>query len=404
MRCLPTRQIDGNDGLVRFDIHDKLCLDGRRLIQTDSAGVPLAFPQSEDAKGLSGTASREYRLESDPTVRVRAYQSAFNDQRYGPKYFELRTADGRVRTYGQAPYLPAQANASAAGNYPGATHYVWAWGLGRDQDSAGNIIDYNYEALTVHLPPGRTADAYEWVLKSIEYGTNATAGAAGKVTVTLDYSLDNHPADAHIGGNRRAFRRYLTSVEAAVSGASTTLISRLGYVGRPRTGRSLLQSIRECSRPSSGGTEKCLPGRTFSYTLNSAVNFVEDTSWARDAAGNSNGLSASPMFKSSLSGGSTLQGDFNGDGRPDLLIWVSGLNQLFLSEGSGNYRKVQPGTGPAKFNIDVTISSSDALRKEYCRLPMVADFDGDGLDDLALFAPQSTAMGCSTFIPGQGRT
>ena len=49
-RCPSTRYTDGSAKGVSFTPSDKLCLDGQRLIQTDANGVPLAFPQVNDAR------------------------------------------------------------------------------------------------------------------------------------------------------------------------------------------------------------------------------------------------------------------------------------------------------------------------------------------------------------------
>jgi hypothetical protein len=99
-RCAGIRAVDGQFRALRYDDNDKLCLDGMRLLQTDSNGVVSAFPQAGDASAVPDSSFREFRLENDTITRIRAYGANTTG---GPQYFEIITADGLLREYGAAP-------------------------------------------------------------------------------------------------------------------------------------------------------------------------------------------------------------------------------------------------------------------------------------------------------------
>ncbi|MFT7773447.1 SpvB/TcaC N-terminal domain-containing protein [Roseateles sp.] len=90
-RCPTSYLIDGKSFPIWRQPSDKLCLDGERLIQTDSAGNPLQPTTTNDVAGLSGSSYREYRTQADKRWRIRAYGIAGINS---PKYFIVRGADG----------------------------------------------------------------------------------------------------------------------------------------------------------------------------------------------------------------------------------------------------------------------------------------------------------------------
>ena len=120
-RCPTNKMTDGVVRAVQQDVHDKLCLDGQRLIQTDangavvngavsnpSVGNPL---QQNDSAGGSGMV-REYRTERDTFARVRAYGAA-GGSADGPAYFKVWTKSGQVFEYGDNSNATANANITA---------------------------------------------------------------------------------------------------------------------------------------------------------------------------------------------------------------------------------------------------------------------------------------------------
>lgn len=396
-RCAETRAIDGRPGVVKSAPSDKLCLDGQRLIQSDATGVTSPFPQTSDADSLSGSAVREYRLERDAKTRVRAYGIAFDNLAgAGPKYFKVWTESGQVHEYGQSPAAAPTAGALVTPNDQGA-NAVQAWMLARSLDRAGNAIEYFYQQRypawgSRQYNTNGYSHTSELLLSELRYGGNPTAGQAPRFRVAFEYSDrpddDGDRSEAYQFVYKRVTIQRLDRVRTFID--STPIRTyKIEYAKGPTTKRSLLASVRECS---GDGTAACLPATTFSYSSGS-IYYALSTTLTKDEQGQPNGL-ANTILKldgSSNSAGALI-GDFNGDGRSDILRWSSdpSQNRLFLSSGIGNYRQVPIGTGPGQFNVtDLKLFEASQGYDTGCYQTIVADFDGDGRDDLLRFASAS---------------
>ena len=171
-RCAATKAVDGVPGSVQYKNSDKLCLDGQRLIQVDSAGVPLAFPQSGDAAAVASGSYREYRPERDSLTRVRAYGGSGS---YGPAYFMVWSADGRLTEYGDSPGAATDAKARHLASGVGVS-----WAVSRAADSSGNFIQYLYSNYWGY---SFTA-AYEWTLDEVRYTGTAGQAPSNKLVLT----------------------------------------------------------------------------------------------------------------------------------------------------------------------------------------------------------------------------
>src|SRR6185369_11477817 len=80
-RCPRTMAQDGYRGGVNYDLNDRYCLDGQRLILV---------------AGTEGTSGAEYRTERESFSKITAYGSAGN----GPAYFIVKTKAGLTLEYG----------------------------------------------------------------------------------------------------------------------------------------------------------------------------------------------------------------------------------------------------------------------------------------------------------------
>merc|ERR1711871_1093578 len=93
-------------------------------------------------------------------------------------------------------------------------------------------------------------------------------------------------------------------------------------------------------------------------------------------------------------------GDFNGDGRADIIaLQADGRHALFLSQGTGHgalsFSRFQPVQGLRELKFrDTSASALDSARDGSAALAAalrVADFNGDGLDDLLVLNTNMTA-------------
>lgn len=181
-RCPATRAIDGTTGRVTFSPSDKLCLSGMRLIQTDANGTALAFPQIDDAKGLTGTNVREYRTESDTFARIRAYGALNSNVNSGPQYFKAWTKGGQVYEFGAGPSTTDAVIAQIQSGKP-----AQAWVVNRISDLSGNVVNFSY---VLQPFPSRTAlwgasSGMDWSIKRIDYAGNTQQGQATQNSVVF---------------------------------------------------------------------------------------------------------------------------------------------------------------------------------------------------------------------------
>lgn len=434
-RCPQTRGIDGFARGVNFDKNDKLCLDGQRLIQTDVNGVPtngnVTNPsstnifQSNDSLGVSGTVAsiREYRTEKDTFARVRAYGSAGNDAtgNSGPAYFKVWTKSGQIYEYGASPGADLNTNALIAAQ---GKSVAMVWAVSRISDTLGNYIDFKYIQRDSAWGTGPTAGSpqlgREWNLVEIQYTGNGTQVPMNKVVFDYADRVDNpggpqSRAEAYQAGSKNlsiwrlnAVRTYVNwagpglgvtaqgSVYPAAAVAPTnagnviappaTAIKvktvKIGYSTGPNTGRLLVSSIAECV----GATEtRCTPASTFLYAPGGNQAFQANPKF------NASAMSTTTRLLDATNGNfGALLGDFNSDGKTDILRWGNNPadNELWLSNGDGTFTNVPSGTGTGQFNLKTQyLFSSDA-----CYSSMVADFNGDGIADI-LRTVQPTSNG-----------
>lgn len=404
-RCPSSRSVDGLMAAMLMVPTDRLCLDGQRLIQTNEAGVPLTT-QVNDAQGLS-SGYREFRTEKDSYARIRAYGSADGSAAKGPAYFKVWTKSGQVYHYGPATGANAHAASAVYASYlqEGQTNErVATWAVSRITDRVGNYIDYEYETRTVDWgsgPSSGVTPGLEWNLKEIRYTGTPTQLPHNKIAFvytdrpsTADPSHDR--AETYFLGHKRVAVRLLTHVRTSVNAVGTAVPVRalkLAYQRSTISGRSLLSSITECV----GSDEsRCLPPTRYAYSGTSpgptapAVAFASSTAFAGTLMRNLN------MLDTSGSTVGVLTGDFDGDGRTDVLRWAStpSLSQLWRSMGGGGFEK--------QTNFNLTGSEHVLFDTNGCRYSIVADFDGDGLSDILRVAIAACASGGNVLFRSVG--
>jgi len=125
-RCPKTMLQDGVRAGVNFDLNDRYCLDGQRLVSY---------------AGTYGTSGSEYRTESETFSKVLAYgdSSIAPALIASPAYFIVKTKDGLTMEYGRS------SDSRIFGRLvSGASNAVVAtWALSKVSDVKGNYISFN---------------------------------------------------------------------------------------------------------------------------------------------------------------------------------------------------------------------------------------------------------------------
>ncbi len=171
---------DGDTRGIAYDGHDALYLDGVRLLL---------------ASGTEGATNAVYHPEGDPftDVTVKNGSSAT-----GPVWFEVNTPDGRTLRYGYTTSSRLQVTVS------GTTRNA-AWHISRRQDPNGNYIEYAYDT-----------DHYTVYPTTVTYGMNTNTALETANTVAFTYNTLPESQRRHfsIGGKTGYVGRKLECVTA----------------------------------------------------------------------------------------------------------------------------------------------------------------------------------------------
>lgn len=338
-RCPSTTVSDGLVMPVRLTSDDRFCLDGQRLI---------------NVSGAYGAAGSEYRTEVDSFSKIFAIGSAGGKSANGPESFLVITKSGLTMKYG--------ATADSRYEAQGKT-VVSDWALSRAVDVRGNYYSVTYfkdSASGQHYP------------RQIDYSANqggtgdspVAPEIAAKWRVVFKYFDDasgvpavrSDPIVGYVAGARRAILARLSEV-AVVDVASGSAVSKyvLSYVsGAPANApyASRVVSVQQCA-----GSD-CREQTSFeSVNAHSAVGFIAQGLGQEYWSGHGGGV------------GNNLTGDFNGDGRSDLMGFTGGNHSwhLCLSIGNG-------------FDCKYVLANDAETSRN-----LTGDFNGDGKTDLMAY-------------------
>jgi len=409
---------------VTFTGSDKLCLDGQRLIQTNATGMATAFPQTNDALGLSAGSCVEFRTEKDMYARILGCGTAGSSTANGPAYFKVWTKSGLIYEYGVASALAAS-NALIAAQ--GST-VIAVWAVSRVSDTVGNYMDFMYEQRTTAWGSGPATGpsaGLEWNLLEIQYTGNSTNGQKPTNKVVFTYTdrpvyaagMAQDRSEAYHAGSKNVSIRLLQAITtyvnwtggsapaspqatpsgipaaAATAGAVAVKTWTLTYTPGPVTNRSRLATIAECAGgPATSGAlpTTCLPPAQFTYTAGGGEAYTDAPLFS---------LRTTPIqsVPTASSASGVFTGDFRGKGRQDLLVWkYPASNTLYYSNGDGSFTAAPTGSGAGQFNL----GSQTMFDSLGCFYSMPADFNGDGLTDILRITNATDITGAA--CPGAG--
>ena len=302
-RCPKTIIQDGAKGGINYDASDKYCLDGQRLISIS---------------GTYGANGTEYRTEREGFSKIVSYGS----NGYGPTWFKVWTKSGQIMEFGNTADSAIEAQGKTA---------IRIWAANKIADTKGNYLTVTY---TEDNPNG------QYYPNRIAYtgNTNANPALAPYNSARFVYATRPDITPLYDGGALIKTTTRLTNVQtnAKINGVDTLVKDyRLAYATSAATQRSRLVTLTECS----GAVSPICVGATGLLWQAGATTPLEQS-----ASFNLSGLSLQ-LSNRTLG---MLLGDFNGDGKTDILRWgdTASNNALYVSNGDGSF------TSSGSFNLN----------------------------------------------------
>jgi YD repeat-containing protein len=268
-RCRRFLDRDSVNAAVRFNASDRFCLDGQALFQIGG--------------GVYGHEGVEYRTEVDSFSKIVSHGSTMDGGgRYvGPEWFEVRTKDGRILTYGK------EGSSTVDVSFPTGTpgnrgQVIRVWALNRVEDRAGNYLDIaykKYQSVVVPAdgqgnPNAQIASTGEILPATISYGGNnsdrAFAHAGHDHSRFVRFSYGNRPDPTHhyASGVQGYSRKRLERVDTFVGKVfvKSYVLRYEDMLDASKLPPFQLEEVQECSDDATG-ERKCLPATEFRYYL-----------------------------------------------------------------------------------------------------------------------------------------
>lgn len=337
---------DGARGAVRLDRNDRFALDGARLISIKGADGVLR----EDGENAA-----RYSKEIDDYSRIQSFGAAGT----GPLTWKVESKAGLIYTYGSTD---ATQQVKLAGRPE-----ILAWPVSCIEDHSGNQIWFTYNI----------SDPSSYRITRIDYtcrGSKSNNDTENRVAFAYEDRPDSR--SGYLLGSPTALTKRLKTV-TAIHDDLRVRRYELAYQPAELSGQSQLRSITEFGQEPTraGEVELSFPPTYFDWEQNANANLalVSSTSASR----------LPEMYFSNSPPSFVVQGDFDGDGRMDVMqlddyggpsFWIA----LGQSNGTFDFKK-----GISDFaTSDAVFQSNGNLR--------TADFNADGKTNL-LYVSQDGA-------------
>ncbi|XZF14273.1 FG-GAP-like repeat-containing protein [Chitinophagaceae bacterium MMS25-I14] len=323
---------DKNVKGVSLTATDRFALDGNRLILTS---------------GTYGAASSQYHTENENFKTI----TASGTMGTGPSGFIVTDENGVTYQYGST---------SASQVVVPGTTVVYSWLLDKVIDLNGNYMTLAYSQI----------GGGEALLNAINYGGNQNTGMATQSSVNFAYATRSDPEFFYVGGNNIHHTLKLSKITVAQNNAGTWTTARTYTLNYTDDIYTHLSSVKEA-----GVNEQiALPPTQFTYGT------------ATTATSDSHSELQTPQ-----SGFSYAAGDYNGDGKTDVMEYSTqnsvNTYSLYLGQGgSGAFSLSQTGSLP--YDTHMANALNSILPNQQVHGISAFDYNGDGKDDFVYVQSQ----------------
>jgi hypothetical protein len=320
-RCPRTKAQDNIRGSVNYDMNDRYCLDGQRLILVS---------------GTYGTTGSEYRTELDGFSRIIASGTAGN----GVASFTVQSKAGLTMEYGNTVDSRIEAQGKPT---------VRVWAVNRISDVKTNFMTFSY------TEDNANGDFYP---NRIDYSGNAAAGQATGNSVRFVYESRPDIVPMYAVGSLVKNLVRLKTVNA-YQGNSPTAGYEVSYATAAGAVRPKVASIRMCD-----GAAVCYSPTQFTYA-------VPQTAWEDAPALNL----PYPTWSRGLDNEGMQFVDVNGDGLVDIVRFLVADGTPYRTAwlNTGNGWQEAPQYAPP-FVLTTRTVDSEGIQ--------FVDVNGDGLVDM----------------------
>lgn len=328
--------LDQQKSGVSFGPRDRFDLNGQLLLLVS---------------GVSGGDGAEYRTEPESFSQVISHGVT----NAGPLSWTMKTKAGLTYEFGASADSRIMANRSVGDTA------VLSWVLTRITDNVGNSMKFTYAL--------EGAESGHARIVSITFTENTAAGLTAGAEVAFSYEDRPDVRTSYVAGARVALLKRLNAIECR-QGGKVARRYELTYQQAAYSGNSQLTQILERGKKpdNAGDPWPSFAPTVFTWQQNPAAGKMTQVNSTQLPVLAQMGFSKSPPSF-------TIQGDFNGDGIMDLMqlddhggpsFWLA----LGRRDGGFDYKK-----GIADFTAaHAVFQSSGNLR--------TGDFNGDGKTDL----------------------
>ncbi|KPZ54284.1 FG-GAP-like repeat-containing protein [Pseudoalteromonas sp. P1-25] len=325
-RCTEIYDLDGSATSVLYDINDKLCINGKRLLKVN---------------GTYGRAGATYQTERDPSFTVEQLGGHIGSN---SAYFKVHYPNGNTEIYG---------NSSNSRKIRSGHSVAESWMLALIEDAFKNEVEYEYFGVTGNL-----------YLKNIFY--TGHSGTRGTRRANFVYSTIDGSEKFSFGGKSLS-NRLLKRIDIYID---ETLEAnwRLEHASPANDGIYQIYLLNKLKYCDGSGNSDCI-ATDFDW-YNSSFTYSEGANHPLESI-TDQFLVGQTIYR---------EGDYDNDGVLDL----SGADGIYLSGGGFMSWSSLPGYGSSGVGTSSGDSSlsNDIGEYRYTSVNGAMDFNGDGTTDI----------------------